>query len=522
MTFYFTYEQRLIIFKKWFYIKFSAADMICANWNYYNDSILQNRIKCHVCDANHWKWFMNTNSLQKHLNQNAFCFVIWNTQNQRETNDVAVNFKSRFKIKFNKFFKFFKFEKFAINFNFNSTSIKSISESIIRLDVVFVVSFKSRAKINFKLIKFDEFTINFNSNSISIKSEIENVFLIANSNSISISAVKQIVIETIKSEIINFMNINFFDFIMQINFWDEFNISINIANFLHHLIETIVKYQKKDITRFFSQCLRDFALQWLKNQLKFISLNDFKTIITKKNSFSSISEVSLDQTIIDFSSQKYHRCLECDVQFSSTSRFLTHTQKNCFKSFTCKHCEKTFASNNKFHEYVRLHHIKKNYNNKTLKQRFVEKRNNHINLSISRFIFSITFKLMTASTKSSYLFISMTKAQIARFIVFSIDFSITSMNSIAFKSSRRYEFTCMFFTISSNSFQTSILLHSTSLQKITIMKSKFHYLNIFSTTSESILTILKFSHHSIIMINASIVCSLTFSSTSSRSSIVSH
>ena len=169
--------------------------------------------------------------------------------------------------------------------------------------------------------------------------------------------------------------------------------------------------------------------------------------------------------------------------------------------------------------HVRLHYTKFN---KTLRQRFVEKKNNHINLSISRSTFSITFKSMTASAKLLYLFIFMTKAQFARFIVFLIDFSITSMNSTAFKSSRRHEFTCMFFTISSSSFQTSILLHSTSFQKTVIMKLKFHYFSIFSIISRSTSTILKSSHHSIIIMNASIVCSFTFSSTSSRSSIASH
>ena len=97
--------------------------------------------------------------------------------------------------------------------------------------------------------------------------------------------------------------------------------------------------------------------------------------------------------------------------------------KNCFKFFTCKHCERIFTSNNKLHIHIRLHYIKFN---KTSKQRSFEKRNNHINLSISRF-----------------------------------NFSITLMNSIAFKLSRRYEFTCMFFTILSSLFQTSILLYFT-------------------------------------------------------------
>ena len=105
----------------------------------------------------------------------------------KEIVDVAVNFKSRFKIKFNKFFKSFKSEKFAINLNFNSTSSKSCFESIIKSDAVLEFDSK-KAIIKAKTIV------------AAIKKTIE-----------------QAVIETVKSEIIAFKNINFFDFIMQIN-----------------------------------------------------------------------------------------------------------------------------------------------------------------------------------------------------------------------------------------------------------------------------------------------------------------
>ena len=100
-----------------------------------------------------------------------------------------------------------------------------------------------------------------------------------------------------------------------------------------------------------------------------------------------------------------------------------------------------------------------------MRQRLVEREDNHIKLSISHSISSITFKSMTTSAKSLYLFIFITKAQVARFIEFSIDFSITSMNSIesiTFTSSRHYKFTCM---SSSNSSQTSTLKHQESHRK---------------------------------------------------------
>ena len=220
-----------------------------------------------------------------------------------------------------------------------------------------------------------------------------------------------------------------------------------------------------------------------------------------KKIFSFAFEISLDSIIINLSPQKYHICSKCFVQFSSISRLLIHAQKNCNQVFTCKHCEKTFTSNNKLHEHVRLH---KKMFDKTLKQRFVERKDNHINSSISSFTSSIIFKSMTTSTKSSYLFISMTKAQVARFIEFSIDFSITSITfsinsqftstilieSIAFTSSRHHKFTYMFFTS--------------------------------SITSESTSAILKSSHHSISMQKTLVTCSFTSSSTSSRSLILSH
>ena len=275
--------------------------------------------------------------------------------------------------------------------------------------------------------------------------------------------IEQVVIETIKSEIINFKNINFFDFTKQVNLWEKFRISVNSASFLYHLIEFAVKYKEKNILKVFSRCLRDFALQWLKNQLKFILLNDFKLIITKIFSFIEFV-ANLDSIIINFSS-RFHICSECDIQFSSISQLLIYAQKNCFNIFTYKHCEKKFTSNNKFHKHVRLH---KKMFDKTLKQRFVERENNHINSSISSstlsitFISSIIFKSMTTSTKSSYLFISMTKAQVVRFIESSINFSITSTNLIvlsAFKSLCSHEHTRMSSTSLLSSSQTSILKH---------------------------------------------------------------
>ena len=165
-----------------------------------------------------------------------------------------------------------------------------------------------------------------------------------------------------------------------------------------------------------------------------------------------------DSVIIN-SSPRFHTCPECDAQFSSISRLLAHTQKNCFKSFTCKHCEEHFTSNNKLHMHVRLHHTKPD---KTLGQRFAEGGDSHINLPISRSTPPTTSRSMTASAESSYLSISMAKAQVARSIEPPADTPATSMDSaepVASTSSRHHKLTCMPPTPSPSPPQTSTLKH---------------------------------------------------------------
>ena len=68
-----------------------------------------------------------------------------------------------------------------------------------------------------------------------------------------------IVIEIVKSEIC-VKNINFFDFTMLLNLL-EFCISVISADFLHHLIEIVVNYQKNSVLKTLRISFRDFALQ---------------------------------------------------------------------------------------------------------------------------------------------------------------------------------------------------------------------------------------------------------------------
>ena len=100
----------------------------------------------------------------------------------------TIELKIRFKIKFNKTFKSFKFEKFTINFNSNLISIESEFDIVIQSNVFLVANSNSiSVSKNSKLIfsRLNSFK------STSIKSIFEsiiksNVVLVASSISISI------------------------------------------------------------------------------------------------------------------------------------------------------------------------------------------------------------------------------------------------------------------------------------------------------------------------------------------------
>ena len=269
--------------------------------------------------------------------------------------------------------------------------------------------------------------------------------------------------------------------------------------------------------------LRDSALVWFKDQLKFISLNSFKTIIAKTFSSVVLTKINLNSTIIN-SSSRFHSCSECVAQFSSISRLLVHAQKNCNKIFTCKHCELKFNSNNKLHEYIRLNHNKMLI--KTLRQRFVEEKNKHINLlvtstfvttlvnSVTLFTSSITFRSMLASTTFLNLSNSMMQAQATCSFSSSIDFFNTSTNLAASAVS-----TALIICSKLASDHKSLAIFNS---KTLSVRSKFDYFTTFSTAFKSTSTLSKSSHHSLIMMKASIKCFSTFSSTSFQTSMFSH
>ena len=155
-------------------------------------------------------------------------------------------------------------------------------------------------------------------------------------------------------------DVGFFDPTMTLDL-PEFQISATSASFLHHLADVTADYKEKSVLKALKTSLRGPAFKWLKDQPKFTSLDDFKTAISKAFPPAPAAPepaASTNQAIINPSPPQYHRCAQCSMEFSSISRLLNHTQKDCTK-ITCRHCELGFSSNNKLHEHVRLHHSQK-------------------------------------------------------------------------------------------------------------------------------------------------------------------
>ena len=562
------YEERLIIFTKWSHTSFIFENLVVVEFCL--KSNIKNFITCSECDLKLSNWRLKRNLMKAHKRQSSNC-LLTRILNDIETTSAIAKMKSTKRSSSAKLEHESKIKSRIINENLLQEHLNQSDRS---LNQVLSLNEKKTSTAISTIVLKDSSSISVNSTStesasinciafssqtsyliienlyhkqktllVKIEKELktkileikiylkelemldakkiaEQVVVEAEKAAIVIqNTMKQktvaVVIEAVKSETC-VKNIDFFDFIMMINL-SELQLSASSASFFQRLREQAVKYQKNSVLKALQTSLRDSALVWFKDQIKFTSLNNFKTTLTK--TFLSL-EIKFNSIIIN-SSSRFHICLECTTQFSSISRFLAHAQKSCNKIFTCKHCELVFNSNNKLHEHVRLHHDKKSYDNKTLRQRFVEEKNKHINLLVtSVFVTALTnsfvtfTRSMSASTESSNLSNSMTKKQVACSNTSSADSFNTSTNLIAS-------------TVSVALIICSELISdhkslATFDSKILLMRSKFDYSITSSITFRSTTTISESSHHLIIMMKALVACSFTSSSISSHISIFSH
>ena len=168
-----------------------------------------------------------------------------------------------------------------------------------------------------------------------------------------------------------------------------------------------INYREEKLLALLSECLRDFALIWYKQQCEIEveivkkNLSEWLEVLITVFSAKSLSEFEVyvsNSSVSRFSSQ-YHFCLNCFAFFSFLIRLLQHNQSTICKKVVCKHCERIFESNNKLHEHVRQHHAKKIV--KVASKRSFNREKDKISSIILLTTSSISFKTTKISISKS-------------------------------------------------------------------------------------------------------------------------
>ena len=212
----------------------------------------------------------------------------------------------------------------------------------------------------------------------------------------------------------------------------KFDLHHESTSFCQHLQSIRINYREEELLSLLFEYFRDFALIWYRQQ------NELEIEIAKKSlsewleiliiafstKFSKI-ETSFSASSVSRLSSQYHFCLNCFAFFSFLTRLLQHNQSIC-KKVVCKHCEKIFESNNKFHEHVRQHHAKKIVN--ASKRNFNRKRNK-ISSTISTISQTISSIISSTTTSKFSISRSITSSELSRnasFISLSISFETST------------------------------------------------------------------------------------------------
>ena len=395
----FTYEERLaslLITRHYFdatrrfYFK---VVMIVADFSKRNNSVDSNDIECLICFLRLYSEYYTFESLKKHLRNASHCSFVQQLQQKVESKIV---------------------EKSKIEFSFASL-VKSLSTYENRL-----TSLDKWRNVDSKnvlvVVEFSDIDIWYKTQCAHCSIEIFDVddeekslkYHLRKSSQCSLALqlekkTSEVIIEIAKLISVA-ADIDFFDAIFLCDI-QKFNLFCETANFVQQLRRRQHQYRESNLLTLLFDCFRDFALIWYKQQCEseiVKSLSEWLKVLiiaffAKSSKFetftSSVSSAS-------FSSQ-YHSCLNCFAFFSFLIRLLQHNQSIC-KKVVCKHCERTFESNNKFHEHVRQHHTKsmKNRVVKVASKRSFNKEKNKIS-SISSTISTTTSTISSKQQQNS-------------------------------------------------------------------------------------------------------------------------
>ena len=365
----FTYDERLATLK--FCLKFLETSrhfktiMIVVDFSK-NDNSNFNVMQCIICSLLIYNEYFTFESLKKYFYNVSHCSFIIQFQQEVESKKIVEKSKIEFLFAFASSWKRRKsrtYEKKLTslkNSHWFSNYYNKKMMIVVEYDIFDISNYAKCVHCWYWFLQSDC--------EKSLKKHFRKSFdcLFALQNVKKIFEVKKLIeFEKLKISKLIFVvvDIEYFDstFLCDIQ---KFDLHHEITNFCQHLQSIRINYRENELISFLFECFRNSALIWYRQQQNeneiVKNLNEWLEvlIIAFFAKFSKFEIFTSNSFVFRFSFQ-YHFCLNCFAFFSSLIRLLQHIQKIVCKKIICKHCEKVFESNNKFHEHFRQHHAKK-------------------------------------------------------------------------------------------------------------------------------------------------------------------
>ena len=373
--------------------------MIVADFSERDNSVNSNDMKCLTCFLRLYTKYYTLESLKKHLHKTSHCSLVIQLQQEVESKNIVENSKIEFSSAFALFVK----------------SLSTYENRLASLD-----KWRNLDSKNVMIVaEFSDTNIWFMTQCIHCSIEIFDVDKeeeslkehLRRSSQCSLvlqleKKISEVIVEVAKFTSVT-ANIDYFDSTLLCDI-QEFDLHHETTSFCQHLQSIQINYREEKLLSLLRECFRDFALTWYKQQseseivkkslsewLKVLIIAFFAKSSSKFETFTSSASSA------SFSSQ-YHSCLNCFAFFSFLTRLLQHNQSIC-KKVVCKHCERAFESNNKFHEHVCQHHTKsvKNMIIKDASRRNFNREKDKSSTTISQTTTIFSSKLTKTTTKIS-------------------------------------------------------------------------------------------------------------------------
>ena len=336
------------------------AIMIVVDFSKKSNSVNSNDIECLICFLRLYTRYYISESLKKHLRDAFHCSLVIQLQQKVESNIAEKKIVEKSKIESSSVFA--PFVKLLSTYEDKLASLNKW-RNVDSKNVLIVAEF-SGTNIWFKAQCIHCSTTLFNSMKKSLKEYLQQSPQCPLALQLE-KKTSKIIVEIVKPTLVA-ADIDFFDATLLCDI-HEFSLFCEAPGFVQQLRQCQHQYRESNLLTLLSECFRDPALTWYKqqreseNEIVKKSLSEWlEALITAFSAKPSAKSSSKSESSAPPapSPPQYHSCLNCSASFSSLTRLLQHNQSVCKKA-VCKHCEGAFDSKNKLHEHLRQHHATK-------------------------------------------------------------------------------------------------------------------------------------------------------------------